>query len=226
MTANSVVLSRTDTVVVTATGGKRRSDNQKTGDMLQIQAAPTATDPVTAGKTDAQALVCFDCPVKPWCYVNRGHAPLATWKATKGSEPISPAAWRAFARDKPARLGSWGDPAAMSADILQMVVENRAYTGYTHQWRHRPDLSELCMASVETVAQREEASALGWRTFRPIVPGSEPDTGEVLCPYVSHGVQCADCLLCCGNGRQAVDVVVPIHGTFQTAGTEYLQNVR
>ena len=222
MLPNSIVLSRTVEVVVTATGGRRRSVNKKTGNMIQIQAAPTAVDPVTAGNSGHQKLVCFDCPIQALCYVNKGHAPLAVWQATQGAEPISPAAWDGWAGDKPVRLGSWGDPAAMPVDVLQTVTGGR-WTGYTHQWRKRPDLVELCMASVETLEQREEATALGWRTFRPILEGQAPDTGEILCPYVSHGVQCADCMLCNGRRSQAKDIVVPIHGTYQTAGKAYLQ---
>jgi len=222
MLPNSIVLSRTAEVVVTATGGRRRSVNKKTGDMIQIQAAPTAVDPVTAGNSGHQKLVCFDCPIQALCYVNKGHAPLAVWQATKAQPPIDLSVWDS--RGKPVRLGSWGDPAAMSTEVLETVTAG-LHTGYTHQWRKRSDLSEICMASVETPAQREEATALGWRTFRPIIDGQAPDTGEILCPYVSTGgkVQCSTCLLCSGRRSQAKDIVVPIHGTHKRAGKAYLQ---
>ena len=210
-------------VMVTATGGKRPSANIKTGPMIQVQAAPVSVNPVEAYKTGADVSVCFDCPVKKFCYVNKGHAPLATWKVAREQTPIDAPTFDKWAGNRSARLGSWGDPAAMPINVLETVLANRSHTGYSHQW-DKPEyqyLAPIVMASVETIEQREQAVSMGWRTFRIIAPGAPLDTGEIVCPnYTSGGaVQCADCMLCSGADNAAADIVIPVHGTYKTAGT-------
>jgi hypothetical protein len=66
------------------------------------------------------------------------------------------------------RLGAYGDPAAVPARIWEAATARAAFwTGYTHQWRIcDPIFARWCMASCETKVEREEARALGYRTFR------------------------------------------------------------
>jgi hypothetical protein len=78
------------------------------------------------------------------------------------------------------------------------------------------------MASIENVtaraegttasALREEAKDRGYRTFRVIGQNEDPQRGEVMCPYTTHGIQCKDCKLCAGTKTGAKDIVVPPHG--------------
>jgi len=85
---------------------------------------------------------------------------------------------------------------------------------YTHQWRNRPDLSIIAMASVHNLEEREAARALGFRTYRGLKPDEEPAKGEVYCPYHTHGVQCVACLLCDGKRGpedKRKDIVIPWH---------------
>ena len=82
------------------------------------------------------------------------------------------------------------------------------------------------MASVESLADAELAQSMGYRTFRITPPGVETaEQGEVVCPAITHGTQCANCSLCSGDRRpdgykaepdqpmQAVpSITVPAHG--------------
>jgi hypothetical protein len=118
------------------------------------------------------------------------------------------------------RLGSYGDPVAVPLGVwTELLSWSGGHTGYTHQWR-RPDsqdYSGILMASVETKVQREEASALGWRTYRIIGETERPGKGEITCLAAKERkmrTTCAECLLCSGSAGPAnrPDITIRLHG--------------
>lgn len=140
--------------VATAFNG---SDNEKTGDMIQVFILP---DPAAHGievngarpakisawlaRTGAKS-ICGDCPhawqydkaageyIKGACYVREYQAPAAVLGAvSRGSYPIAgvdfPAAWvQHLAAGRDVRLGAYGDPAACPPEISAEFV-SRAKT--------------------------------------------------------------------------------------------------
>ena len=203
-----------------------RSDNVKTGDMQQVYILPTV-NPIQAMKLGLDRSVCGDCPLSSKanggtgaCYVVTAQGPTALWKAVH-DKPVVPAA----ESTKPIRLGAYGDPAFLPLRLVRKLVKGRRHTGYTHQWHKRGDWSPLLMASIDpTMAKRQgltsiqlkhEAQAKGYRTFRVLAEGEALDKDEIYCPFVTHGIQCADCGLC--NGSKPNDrrkcIVVPAHGS-------------
>lgn len=120
------------------------------------------------------------------------------------------------------RLGAYGDPAAVPRWVWEALL--RAYpaghTGYTHQWRAGFALQDLCMASVDSSAERARAKAEGWRTARTIADASELEPGEIVCPAQTRdGVGCADCRLCDGrkgDSDKRADIAFLLHGSGAT----------
>jgi hypothetical protein len=119
------------------------------------------------------------------------------------------------------RLGSYGDPVAVPLGVWTEVLSwSGGHTGYTHQW-HRPDSQDyagILMASVETKAQRIEANALGWRTYRIIGETERPGKGEITCLAAKERkmrTTCAECLLCDGAARTGnrPDITIRLHGS-------------
>jgi hypothetical protein len=101
-----------------------------------------------------------------------------------------------------------------------LVAHAAGWTGYTHQWRTATSAwSELLMASCETLADRDAAHALGYRTFRVTAPGAPMAAREVECMATRerNPRQCADCGACAGTrlgtatGR--VDIAIAAHGS-------------
>ena len=122
-------------------------------------------------------------------------------------------------RKKILRLGGYGDPAMLPEKVVTELAEQYFLTlGYTHQrkqgfadWAKR-----YCMASVESVAEGEEARRDGWRTFRATYKGeSDVRDGEILCPNYTNDVQCMDCGLCDGArlGDKRKSIVILAHGS-------------
>jgi len=217
------------TVDVILTGLDRPSKNAKTGPMAQLKFAPQDINPVMAAETGEDLAVCVkNCIHRPLnkvekedgsteggtCYVDLKRGILSSWKAHQGKavEILTTLKSRAV------RFGEWGDPSTVRRALLDHVISiarrehrhPRPWTGYTHDYDKRPDLKDVCMASTDTIADRERAKANGWRTFRPRPVGAPLLDGEIDCPYVTRGVQCADCLLCNG-GAHGKDISIEIH---------------
>lgn len=215
-------------IVVVATGFARKSQNVKTGDMVQIWIIRSDVAPIEALKTGADASVCGNCPLRPVnfkaranrapndkpCYVNVGYAPRAIFNSFhKG---IYPAAVPGIFLGKTVRFGAYGDPAAVPSKAFAQARREMVHnTGYTHQWREvAPCNAEFLMASVETPAGREEAKALGYRTFRTKKAGDPVLSGEISCPASKEaGVRttCENCKLCGGAMVRAKDIVINLH---------------
>ena len=216
-------------IVVIATGIGRSSKNRKTGNMVQTYILRADMPPNQAIRIGADSSICGDCIHRGdgtgkgrTCYVNVGQGPRSVWAAwMRGSYPCVVSHWDItnLGYDHTVRLGTYGDPAAVPADIWKaLVFRCVGHTGYTHQWRRAPDLRGLVMASADSESDAAEARALGWRTFRVAMPCDAPRmTGEAICPASAEAgkkLTCATCLACSGaNGRRG-SIVIQAHGGF------------
>jgi hypothetical protein len=202
--------------------GRKPSENAKTADMAQQYILSQLYTPAELVKLRLDALICGDCPLKGVeCYVNVATL-TSLWLAAKDL-PVTPCPTYI----KPLRLGAYGDPAFVPmASIRQSLNAGPGvWTGYTHRWHiAREGYSRWLMASIDhksairegisILELKRRANDLGYRTFRILMPGDQLDKGEILCPYVTHGVQCANCGLCSGTeGRGKADIAVPLHGS-------------
>jgi len=204
-----------------------KSSNTKTGDMIQTWILPRDVAPHHAVKSGADASVCGDCPHRHYsggaCYVLPFQGPRGVWVAWKRGSYDTPKHRRAWdrARGKYVRLGAYGDPAAVPAEVWRrLVADAPGWTGYTHQWTkpYAAELRGLCMASVDSEAEAEQAVAMGWRYFR-VLGSTErmPDvTGSIECLADSAGRTCAECRLCNGartrRAKQPKSIFIDVHG--------------
>lgn len=200
-------------IVCIVTGFSRKSQNIKTGPMLQSFIIPKM-GPLQARASGLQAIVCGDCPLQASvCYVEVGKSVQGVWNAwVKGRYPKL----NDFSvlQGKRLRIGSWGDPAFIPAVVWKSLVQatGEKNTGYTHQWRKHTaqGLVDLVMASCDSAEEQIEASKKGWRTFRVIGKGHATFRDEIICPAESRGTTCHSCRLCNGKG-QAKSVAITIH---------------
>tara|TARA_Y100000310_G_scaffold180588_1_gene180495 strand:+ start:92 stop:775 length:684 start_codon:yes stop_codon:yes gene_type:complete len=204
--------------VVTNIG--RKSINRKTGDMAQLYILDANDTPLQGVKTANDASVCGECPYRPVnanggpeCYVNTF---MLTALFNAKREFHTPLAVNAELRrlKRPLRLGAYGDPAMLPPNVLATLTNGvKTVTGYSHQWSWADTgHSDWLMASVGSVADKRQANAMGYRTYRVVPKGQDakPDNGEIQCPEQSSGgkVQCADCGLCGGNNRPAKNIYI------------------
>jgi len=194
------------------------SENRKTGDMAQVYIFPVGTRPVEAIATGADVSVCGDCPLKPSvaksnglrpCYVNAGWLGK-TWDSIPNLPYVEPERVSRYlaAIGLGCRDGSWGDPGGVPVSVWQALHKYGGKgTSYSHQWhKASPALAEFAMASVQTVAEKNAANAIGYRTYRVTTGALESD--EIICPESTRGISCADCGLCAGNRVQAKNIVI------------------
>ena len=216
MNKNGLVLWRgrslldNEPIVAIATGFVKRSQNSKTGPMVQIWIMHAALNPQLAATQSGQdRAVCGDCKFRMnpitgerECYVALWQAPRSVFDCFRNGD-YAELDWtdpdqamrdliRWFA-GQITRLGAYGDPSMIPAWLWHHVASASAgWTGYTHQWAHRHArirdnaraMQGLLMASVDSVAERERAVADGWRTFRVRGKNELGATlaGEATCP--------------------------------------------
>ena len=221
MNSNGYIVYETTQVVCIATGFARKSENAKTGPMVQIWFLVKAESPTGAIKSGNDRKVCGSCPLRGTngqgrrCYVNLGKSPRHIWKKWKsGGYPLLTDI-SLFARHK-VRFGAYGDPTLLPFALAKQISEvSNGRTGYTHQWR-RPSFQPwkaLIQASVETEQEQQIASAMGWSTFR-VIPkeSSEVPSNGFECLADSKGIQCIDCLACNGTKNKPKAVWITAHG--------------
>lgn len=217
--SQGVILWESPDLVAIATGFRRPSENEKTGDMIQTWILCREVAPHEAIRTGADVLVCGDCKLRGVrgkgrvCYVRVEQAPLSVWNTYHRG--IYPRGWSPeMFRGRRVRIGAYGDPAMVPVWIWKRATRDAdGWTGYTHQWRRLGRAwSRLLMASCDSEVEASEAIARGWRPFT-IATGDLPP-GHVWCPYYTRGIQCRECLLCSGTSRGAhvSPVAIPAHG--------------
>jgi hypothetical protein len=233
-------------IVVIATGFKTSTSNPKTGDMIQTWIICRDTHPTEAINGGGDKGICGECPHrkidgKRTCYVNQmsiGSVYNAYKRGSYSTDVLDSHVRIAHLfRGKRVRLGAYGDPLAVPAVFWWTVTRHVVgHTGYTHQWRRwqaggayesidgdtcvstwsRLKYQNLCMASVDSEEEREEAEALGWRTFRVLTPEESPSDKEVRCPNeVDKSIKCDSCNLCQGTtvGQHVRSIAITVHGT-------------
>lgn len=207
-----------------------RSDNRKTGDMVQTYILRADEHPVAAIRSGADASICGDCMHrgdpsigrKRSCYVNVGQSVAAIWGAwVRGAYPLAaPTDGARMLAGRVVRIGSYGDPAAIPAEHWQALIAHAdGHTGYTHQWRqaHAQALHSIVMASADSPTDRDAARAMGWRVFRVRTADQALAAREIACPASPEGGnrrQCIDCQACDGAGVNATraSVAIIVHG--------------
>ena len=229
-------------IVVIANGFRVRSNNQKTGDMIQTWILRSDINPLKAINTGADSSICGSCPLRGIidasqdktvnrmrsCYVRTEQAPLAVWKAYhNGSyETYGPRRHRRWFKRRSIRLGAYGDPAAAPYAVWKSVLRHaKMHTGYTHQWNDRRfwRFRRIVMASCQTVEESVRARSYGWRTFRVYMRGG-PLAGEFPCPASEeqgYRLTCAECGACDGSGANAqrASVAIQLHGAPSIRGS-------
>jgi hypothetical protein len=214
-------------IVVIITNIRRKSENTKTGDMLQSWIIRSDVSPVDAIKTGQDYSICKDCSfrggetTKRSCYVNVGQAPLSVFRAYKKGSYIDlsrnpeEVAKVIKSTGKPLRIGAYGDPASVPEPEQfwnTLVHSSSGSTGYTQQWRDIHGLRRILMASTKDINETLYAHSIGWRTFR--TANNRVKSIEVTCPASKEAgkkTSCEDCLLCNGYSK-AKSIVIRPHG--------------
>jgi len=195
------------------------SKNIKTGPALQVGVMVNDVHPCEAAKSGADHSVCGGCRLRPSvhkaekaegnavgadsCYVVlmfKG----SQWRSLGKSKVRKPIASAYIADADFVRFGEYGNMSALPREVIEPMLKSaKKWTLYEHEWRKPANqwLRHYAMASVHSEAERLEAKALGWRTFRILGEGEESVSGEIVCPFETHGVQCIKCGLC--NGAES-----------------------
>lgn len=225
-------------IVVIATGFAEKSENVKTGAMIQTWILREDLNPVDAIHIGSDSSICGTCPhrgeviedasmefgfknVNRRCYVTVYQAPRSVWASyRRGIYPEIPLNYLSNGMfwNKTIRIGSYGDPAAVPVIYWKKILhKSKSNTGYTHMWRIAPlEFRNFVMASVDTIDEHFEATALGYRTFRVRNEGEPLLNREIACPAsfeMGHKTTCASCKGCGGLGSKArVSFAIMDHG--------------
>ena len=219
-------------IVVVATGFDTKSQNSKTGDMIQTTILLSEVSPIKASQTGQDESICGDCPHRGvvtdtglksrTCYVNLGHGPRGIHACFKRGNYAAFPYGTGLLEGKKVRFGTYGDPAAVPIEVWDKVSEEcLSNTGYTHQWQKHPEYLKYCMASVDSEEQALQVQALGRRYFRVVTDTNDPVIGkEVTCPASAEAgkkVNCDTCMACSGGIDRESSIRINIHGAFASA---------
>ena len=216
-------------IIVIATGISGKTDNQKTGDMIQTWIMRLDVFPTLAAKLGYDYSVCGDCKHKHFgsCYVNLGHGPNNVMETYhRGGYVEFEESHLELFKNRMLRLGSYGDPASVLIEIWDKLCSvSDGWTGYTHQWNTRfidPKLKDYCMASCDNATEYSKAKSMGWRCFRIrmsddfSVPVNRLNYNEFVCPAsdeAGNKTSCSKCKACMGLSASTLkDPVIIIHG--------------
>lgn len=210
-----------------------RSENSKTGDMIQVYILRPDIHPLDAIASGADYTICGDCPHRrrfnpetgKWqrsCYVDISKSVSAVWRAfTRGRYPdYDPTQHARYLRRRRIRWGAYGDPAILPEPVVRdLTAIADGHTGYTHQWRlgFAQWSKGFFQASCDSFPDYLAASAAGWRTFAVVPQGAAAYSGK-LCPATAPNsqAQCLSCRLCDGAKQH---IYVEAHG----AGASHVQ---
>ena len=193
--------------------------NEKTGNMAQLWIIRSDIKPNHAVKTGDDQSVCGGCVHRHntggACYVLPYHAPLAVYNKYKrgGYTSKDKGLKQLQGLNKGLRLGAYGDPAMLPAEVLKEVVSvSSFYTGYTHQWKNKRlrHALDYCQASVDSSQEYYQALSMGiLGTFRVVSSETDLLVNEVECLADSHGISCSDCRKCDGT----TNIAIMVHGS-------------
>ncbi len=214
-------------IVVIATGvSGNKSDNEKTGAVIQCWILHAGLEPLAANHKGLDESVCSSCKHRHFrsCYVNFARGPeqvYQTWK--DGKYPVldmdNPRTPEIF-RDKIIRLGAFGDPVAVPVEVWDTITQRCiSHLGYTHQWKQKRNnvYKKYCMASCDTLGEVYKAKFRRWRPFYVRQEGEALPPGFFECPAskaAGKRLTCAECKACAGGthcwGQASPSIVV--HG--------------
>lgn len=182
------------------TGLKLNSQNRKTGAMIQTY----LIDKETIDEKSVFGSKCGLCPMVDKCYVSRDKLTVRRLLKQGKYTQVTFNQMIELIKDKPIRLGTYGDPSIIPLSDLETIVSNTSmHTGYTHFYNEIPlQYSRYFMASVETLKDELYAQSLGYRTFRVLLKGSTQykTSDHILeCLNETHDKTCLECKLCNGN---------------------------
>jgi len=218
-----------DPIVVLLTG-LRRSNNRKTGAMLQTYILHRDQDPIETIRQGRDDAICGSCPLRAQvpgtlkgraCYVNVGLGPLSVWRSWKSGtiEPSSITEIKTRIQDRKVRIGTYGDPAAVPARVWTALIRHTAgHTGYTHQWYLLGDQEyrSFLHASIESPQAALSARSRGWKIFQVVREGEESEalygTLECASQKTAGKITCERCGLCQGS-NQGASVWITAHGS-------------
>jgi hypothetical protein len=219
-------------IMAVATGVYGKSENRKTGDMVQIWILRRDVHPMTARRMGDDFSVCGDCMHREnsTCYVNLCHGPIGVFHAfIDGSyKPYDDSDIELF-KGRNIRIGSYGDPAAVPFAVWENIVKvANDFTGYTHQWESCDQrLKTICMASVDSIIgytkEFDKAQSMGWRTFRVRESADNPlADNEFVCPASKEAGQkttCENCGLCSGlSAKITKSISIILHADADALG--------
>jgi hypothetical protein len=199
--------------------GTNRSINRKTGNVIQTWILRQDVSPAEAAERELDWSICGNCIHRELksCYVNLWHGPEGVWRCYQDGKYTQYS--RGDFKGRVARIGSYGDPAAVPfRTLMDVIADVDGWIGYTHQWQDEDlDIQRLAwflMASVESNTEYFKAQEWGWRTFRVLRGPEDPIySGEDMCSNYVSGVQCIDCQRC--NGLfppRDSNIAIPVHG--------------
>lgn len=230
-------VSNGENIVAIATGLVKKSQNRKTGPMVQVWILHADISPIEAIEKGKDVGICGDCIHRKGkggaCYVNPGQAPDQIFKSFKnGNYPyivddvqkfkegdntetyLNHGLWGLF-KNSYVRFGAYGDPSFIPFEIIEKMAQNsKGFTGYTHQWKTAdPKYQKYFMASVDFPWEYKKAKEMGWRTFRVTTDWKMKSVREMPCLNSTKGLKCIDCLLCGGTSKSAKDIYIKVHGS-------------
>jgi hypothetical protein len=227
MTSNGAVLYEGPSlltgkpIVVIAIGFNNKSKNTKTGGMIQTYILCADMNPMEA-LNGADAAICGGCIHRKnpltgvrTCYVRIDTGPNNVYKAWKRGIYPALTDWRVFT-NRPVRLGTYGDPAAVPLYVWQNISAYAGMTtGYTHQWRSKKfaALAAFCQASAETAEDVVRANAKGFGTFRVLPILESVPESSMHCPASKeqgYKTTCVECGACDGFSKR--NVAIFAHG--------------
>jgi len=213
-----------DQMIIVIATGFQKSNNEKTGNMIQTWIMRLSMSPIEAKKYGHDYSVCGDCKHKHFgsCYVNIAHGPDNVYKAYMNDKYVMfDDSHLELFKGRNIRLGSYGDPAAVPTDVWAKVCSvTDGHTGYTHQWNKRftdPRLKDYAMASADNEAEYHKAKKRGWRSFRVRMSADKPLLeNEFVCPASNEAgnkTSCIKCKACMGHGAKTKkDPCIIVHG--------------
>jgi len=238
-------------IVVILSGKLNRSNNTKTGDMLQTNIIRQDIAPTVASKIGEDYSICKSC-------IHRGFVDLNSKKGTAEGRScyvnllFLNNIYRAYKRGKYShltkedlrimlfgeslRIGSYGDPGAVPSEVWLNLIYNyeiKNHTGYSHQIlddnnkiiNENKYLADFCMVSCDNIKQAKVAWSNNLRTYRTITSYDQIDWSyEIVCPesYLKS-VNCKSCGLCRGSkGSKAKSIAIPI---IERTKKNYLNNI-
>jgi hypothetical protein len=115
--------------------------------------------------------------------------------------------------NKYVRFGTYGEPSLMPVDLVGNIIKGaKSWTGYTHQWRKKPEYAPYFMASTHTEYEETVASLIGYRSF---VASPIPIAQFISCPAseeMGFKSNCSKCGICSGTmGKGSKSVIILEH---------------